>query len=97
MTRENGENIICKIYEYFHIYTIQTEQIKVYFEFVKAAYIKLLSHSKTCWVSLSPHIKRLIQKFQALKFFLSHDKLPSVIKKLFENEISEVYMRHIHS
>nr|XP_042701979.1 uncharacterized protein LOC122172852 [Chrysemys picta bellii] len=41
------ENIIFKIYQYFHIYTVLTERLKEYCEFVDVEYRKLLSHSKT--------------------------------------------------
>ncbi|CAM2116517.1 unnamed protein product [Caretta caretta] len=79
------ENIIFKIYQYFHIYTVQTEQLKEYCAFVDAEYRKLLSHSKTRWLSLFPGITRLIHMFPALKsFFLSQDKPPTVLKTFFE-------------
>ncbi|KAH1179672.1 hypothetical protein KIL84_005722 [Mauremys mutica] len=66
------ENIIFKIYECFHIYSAQTEQLKEHCEFVDVEYRKLLSHSKTRWLSLFPGNTRLIQIFPALKsFFLS--------------------------
>ena len=92
------ENIIFKIYQYFHIYTVRTEQLKEYCEFVDIEYRRLLSHSKTRWLSLFPGISRLIQMFPALKsLFLSLDKPPTVIKTFFENEFSEIYLWHIHS
>ena len=50
------DNIIFKIYQYFHIYTVRTEQLKEYCDFVDIEYRKLLSHSKTRWLSLFPGI-----------------------------------------
>ena len=92
------DNIIFKIYQYFHIYTVRTEQMKEYCDFVDIEYRKLLSHSKTRWLSLFPGITRLIQMFPALKsFFLSQDKPPTIIKAFFEHEFSEIYLWHMHS
>lgn len=87
------ENIIFKIYQYFHIYTVRTEQLKEYSQFVDIEYKKLLSHTKTRWLSLFPGICRLIHMFPALKaYFLSQNKPPTVLKKFFEHEFSEIYL-----
>ncbi|CAM4571952.1 unnamed protein product [Leuciscus chuanchicus] len=92
------ENVLFKIYQYFHIYTVRTENLKEYCEFVDIQYRTLLSHSKTRWLSLFPGIHRLLQMFPALKaFFLSQEKPPVAIKKFFENEFSEIYLWHMHS
>ena len=92
------ENIKFKIYQYFHIYTVRTENLKEYCEFVDIEYRTLLSHSKTRWLSLFPGIERLLQMFPALKsFFLSQEKPPVVIKKFFEDDFSEIYLWHMHS
>ena len=92
------ESIIFKIYQYFHIYTVRTEELKGYCEFVDIEYKVLLSHSKTRWLSLFPGITRMIEMFPALKsFFLSQSKPPTIIKKFFENELSEIYLQHIQS
>lgn len=92
------ENIINKIYQYFHIYTVRTEKLKEYCEFAEVEYRKLLSHSKSRWLSLFPGITRLIEMFPALQsFFLSQEQPPTVIRKFFENEMSEIYLWHMHS
>lgn len=81
------ENVMFKIYQYFHIYTVRTEHLKEYCEFVDIEYRKLLSHSKTRWLSLFPGIERLLQMFPAVKsFFLSQENPPVMIKKFFEND-----------
>nr|XP_014351609.1 PREDICTED: uncharacterized protein LOC106705945 [Latimeria chalumnae] len=41
------ESIILKVYNYFHIFTVRTELLKEYCEFVDIEYRKLLHHSKT--------------------------------------------------
>jgi hypothetical protein len=92
------ENIIFKIYQYFHIYTVRTESLKEYCDFVDVEYRRMLSHSKTRWLSLFPGIERMLQMFPALKaFFLSQEKPPVMIKVFFENPFSEVYLWHMHS
>ena len=48
------ESIIYKTYQYFCIYTVRTEELKTYCEFVDMEYQKLLSHSVTRWLSLYP-------------------------------------------
>lgn len=66
------ENIIFKIYQFFHIYTVRTEELKKYCDFVEIEYRQLLPHSRTRWLSLFPGIERLLQMFPALKsYFLS--------------------------
>ena len=91
-------NIINKIYQHFHIYTVRTEQRKEYCEFAEVEYRKHLSHSKSRWLSLFPGITRLIERFPALKsFFLSQEQPPTVIRTFFENEMSEIYLWHMHS
>jgi hypothetical protein len=86
------ECIIFKIFQYFHIYTVRTEQLKEYCDFVEIEYKKFPSHSKTRWLSLRASISRIIHMFPALKsFFLSQAKPPEMVKTFFENEMSEMY------
>ena len=92
------ENTINKIYQYFSIYAVRTEQLKGYCEFAVVQYRKLQSHSKTRWLSLFPGITRLIEMFLPVKsFFLSQEHPPTIIKQFFENEMSEIYLWHLHS
>ena len=89
-------NNINKIYQYFSLYTVRIEQLKEYCEFVNCEYKKLLSHNTTRWLSLFAGISRLLEMFSPLKsYFLSHP--PIVIKRFFENEMSELYFWHMHS
>ncbi|KAK1879484.1 Catalase isozyme 1 [Dissostichus eleginoides] len=98
LKRKWTQTNIGKLCKYFHIYTVRTESLKEYCDFVDIEYRRMLSHSKTRWLSLFPGIERMIQMFPALKaFFLSQQKPPIVIKKFFENEFSEIYLWHMHS
>uniref|UniRef100_A0AAR2KN72 HAT C-terminal dimerisation domain-containing protein n=1 Tax=Pygocentrus nattereri TaxID=42514 RepID=A0AAR2KN72_PYGNA len=84
--------------DYFHIYTVRTESLKEYCDFVDVEYRRMLSHSKTRWLSLFPGIERMLQMFPALKaFFSSQEKPPMMIKGFFENPLSEIYLWHMHS
>ncbi|XP_070622768.1 uncharacterized protein [Erythrolamprus reginae] len=92
------ENIILKIYQYFHIYAVRPESLHEYCEFVEVEYKRLLSHSKTRWLSLFPGITKLLQMHSALKsFFLGQSNTPTVLKTFFEHEFGELYLWHMHS
>lgn len=92
------ESILLKIYNYFSIYTIRTESLKQFCEFVDIEYRTLLKHSKTRWLSLYTVINRVLQVYPALKaYFLSLDSCPYVLKSFFENIFSEAYLYFAHS
>ena len=92
------ENNINKIYQYFSVYTVRIEQLKEYYEFTNCEYKRLLSHSKTRWLSLFPGISRLLKMFSPFKpYFLSQEHPPIVIKRFFESGMSELYIWHMRS
>lgn len=92
------ESVIYKVYQHFSIYTVRTEALKEYCDFVDINYKKLLSHSATRWLSLYPGLTRLLQMYPALKsYFLSIEKPPVALKKFFENEVTELYLWHLQS
>jgi hypothetical protein len=89
----NIEQVLFKIYQYFSIYTVRVESLKGFCAFVEIEYRKMLSFSKTRWLSLHPAINRVLEMFPALKsYFLSQDKPPVILKQLFENPLSEGYL-----
>ncbi len=65
------ENIMFKIYQYFHIYTVRTENLKEYCDFVDIGYRRMLSHSKTMWLALFPGIERMPHDVSSFKGILS--------------------------
>ena len=94
----NIENNINKIYRYFSTYAVRTEQLKEYCEFANCECKRLLFRSKTRWLSLFSEILRLLEMFSPLKsYFLSQEHPPLVIKRFFENKMSELYLWHMHS
>lgn len=92
------ESIVLKIFNFFSIYTVRTEALKDFCDFVDVNYRDLLYHSKTRWLSLFPAINRILQMYPALKaYFLSQDQPPKIILNFFENEFSEIYLFFLHS
>ena len=76
------ENNINKICQYISIYIVRTEQLREYCEFANCEYKKLISHSKTRWLSLFRGISTLLEMFSPLKsYFLSQEHPPIVINR----------------
>lgn len=63
--------LILKIFNYFSIYSVRTNELQEFCEFVDVENRKLLNHSKTRWLSLFPPVHRLLQIFEALKSYFS--------------------------
>jgi hypothetical protein len=66
------EAIVNKIFQYFHIYTIQVEELKEFCDFVDIEYKQILGSLKTRWPSLQPAITRVTDMFLGLKFIPPH-------------------------
>jgi len=92
------QSIIMKIYNHFSVYTVRTEELKEFCEFVDIEYRQLLYHSPTRWLSLFPGLNRVLQMYPALKFyFLSSDSCPKILKNFFESNLGEVSLWFAHS
>lgn len=92
------EMIVDKIFRYFHIYTVRTNDLKEMCDFVECEYQKLLGYSNTRWLALLPAIERLIKMFQPVKsYFLSQERCPVIIKKFFEDESAEIWLYFLHN
>lgn len=92
------ETTIIKLFNYFSIYTVRTERLKEFCEFVELEYHALLSHTKTRWLSLLAAVDRVLKLYDALQsFFLSEEKAPKVLLTLFQNPLSEPYLWFVHS
>lgn len=92
------ECIVIKLHNYFSIYTVRTEALKSYCDFVNVEHKQLLCHSKTRWLSLFPAIQRVIEMYDALKsYFSSIPNAPKVLLNFFENKLSMAYLWHLHS
>ena len=90
------ESIICKTYQYFCIYTVHTEELKDYCNFVDTEYRKLISHRITMWLSLYPSLSRMLQMYPAFKsHFTSIHKSPIALKRLYEAPLNE--LKHLQS
>lgn len=92
------EAFVLKIYGYFSIYTVRTEELKKFCSFVDTEYKKVLKHSKTRWLSLMPTVERIIHLYAALKsYFNSIDNPPKLLEDFFKEEINEAYLWFVHS
>lgn len=87
------ESFAVKVYKYFHIYTVRTEELKDFCEFAGVEYAKLLEHGNTRFLSLGPAIDRILKIFGGLKsYFSSQEKCPAVLKQLFEDPCFELWL-----
>jgi len=76
----DAKMIIFKIFGYFSIYTVRTEKLKDFYEFVDINYRTILNHSDTRWISLLPAVERTLSMWPALKsFFQSEEKPPKIL------------------
>lgn len=92
------EVVVVKIFTYFSIYTVRTERLKEFCDFVGVQYQNVLSHSGTRWLSLLPAVERILKMFEGLKcFFLSEQKAPKTLLTFSNNPLSEAYLWFIHS
>lgn len=92
------EVIAIKIYNFFCIYTVRTENLKEFCDFMQIEFRNLLYHSSTRWLSLYPVINRILQMFPALKsYFLSQENCPNILKTFFESDFGEVTLWFAHS
>lgn len=93
----DAEVIITKIFGYFHGYTVRTERFKEFCSFVEQEYNVILGHIHVRWLSLEPAIQRILLLFEPLKsFFLSEPSCPAILKRFFENDVSELWLTFIH-
>ena len=94
------ESIVLKIFNFFHIYAVRTQQLKEFCDSVEIKYEELLRHTKTRWLTLFPAIEKILKMYPALKgYFLSQPtrSVPTIIQEFFEDELSELYLFFLHS
>jgi hypothetical protein len=92
------EAIVNKIFQYFHIYTVQVEELKEFCDFVDIEYKQVLGSVKTRWQSQQPAIIRVIDMFPGLKsYFLSQEKFPMMLKIFFNDPVSLVWFHFLES
>ncbi len=92
------ECLVLKIFNFFSIYTVRTEVLKDFCNFVEITYQPLLYHSKTRWLSIFPAIERILKLYPALKsFFLSQKGAPKFLVDFFNDEFAEYYLWFLQS
>ena len=92
------ETVVNKIFQYFHIYTVRVEELKLFCDFVATEYKQVLGSVKTRWLSLLPGVTRVIDIYEPLKsYFMSQDRCPTLLKQFFENPQSLLWLHFIQS
>lgn len=92
------ESIIQKIFNHFSIYTVRTEALKDFCDFVDIEYRTLLSHCKTRWLSLAPSIDRILQMFPALQSYFKSIEEPAVLlERFFNDDFAELQLLFVSS
>lgn len=92
------EVIITNIYLYFNRFTVRVANLKEFCKEAGIQYKKLLGYYKVRWLALTPALERVLQLYDPLRsYFLSLDKCPTILKKFFQNDMSEPMLYFIHS
>uniref|UniRef100_A0AAQ6A1P8 HAT C-terminal dimerisation domain-containing protein n=2 Tax=Amphiprion ocellaris TaxID=80972 RepID=A0AAQ6A1P8_AMPOC len=92
------ENFVVKVFGYFHIYTVRTEELKDFCDFVEVEHATLLGTSRTRWLSLGPAVERVLKLYPPLQsYFRSQDKAPNTILKFLEDQVCEAWLWFIHN
>jgi hypothetical protein len=90
--------IVHKISQYFHIYMVRVEELKEFCDFIDVEYKQSLGSVNTKWLLLQPAITRVISMFPALKsYFLSQEKRPTMLRKMFNDPVSLVWIYFLES
>ena len=92
------EHLLRKVYGYFHIYTVRVKALKDFCDFVGEAYQTILSHSTVRWLSMLPAVEHILQMYAPLKsYFLSLKKCPAVLRKLFDDSLTMLWVTFAHA
>lgn len=92
------ESLVMKIFNHFSVYTVRTEKLNKFCDYIEINYEKLLYHEKQGGLVFFLKLERILKLYKALKeYFLTTDKIPVMIKKFFENDLNEIYLWYLHS
>ena len=92
------EVIVVKIYKHFYIYTVRVAHLKSFCEAVDMEYKKMLSFSKTRFLSLMPAVERILKMYKPLQtYFLSLENCPTILKQFFGNPVGEIWLWFVHN
>lgn len=82
---------------YFNIFTVRVERLKSFCEFVGQDYHNIFGLSNVRWMSMFPALERVLKMYVPLKsFFLSEDKCPVVLRTMFEDPLTELWLAFVH-
>lgn len=91
------ESTVVKIYSHFYIYTVRTENLKLFIEESGEQYMKLLGYAKTRLLALGPAVGRILKVFDGLKAYFESlpDESEAALKKFFQNPKSKFWLLFI--
>lgn len=91
------EHLLTKVFGYFHIFTVQVERLKTFCDFVGQEYQSILGHSNVHWLSMLPTLERVLKMYEPLKsFFVSEEKCPVILRRMFEDPLTELWLAFAH-
>lgn len=74
------------------------ETLKEFCEEAAVEYKRMLGYCETRWLALMPALERFLQLYAPFEaYFLSMEKCPVIIKKIFENESAEIWVKFLHN
>jgi hypothetical protein len=74
------------------------EELKGFCDFIDVEHKQILGSVETKWLSLQPAITRVISVFPALNsYFLSQEKCPTMLRKMFNDPVSLVWIYFLES
>lgn len=92
------ESIIFWVWNYFSIFTVRTEWLKEFCDFVEIEYRSQLKHSALRWLSLFPAVEIFLVMFSPVMSYFSSIENPSkIIKNFLNNDFNECCLWVEHS
>ena len=94
------EDLLRKAFGYrrFNINTESVEDLKNFCLFFRKVHQTFLSHSTVRWLSMLSAVERILQMYAPLKpHFLSVEKCPAVLRKLFDGFLKKLWLTFVHA
>lgn len=96
------EVLVLKMNSHFNLSTSRVARFNDVCEILGVQSKKVMSHSKTRWLSLLPALERVLQQYAALKSYflsLSPAECPKVLRDFFNSDdnFGEIYLLFLHS
>lgn len=92
------ESFIYKIYKYFKVNEVNTDDLRVFCELEEVQYVNILKHVGTRWLSITPAVERIIKLHSALKSYFETVQVDSdnIFLDVFSSESRTYYLFLFH-